>query len=207
MAIAWIEIEQLFQRSSNNIKLQIEGNKNTDAIERLGVSERSVLGQVLINLASVEINNYLRVLGKSDEKNGIFSFNDKMKKYFHGNKLIVAYDVWGGLFAIGNGDFEGDIRTIWYYAPDMLQWECLGINYAEFIAWACSENIKEFYKKFFCGNVEFLLKKVRGEEAILVYPFLWSKECNIENADKKVVPIEEIVALNIEYEKRMYNKR
>ena len=202
MAIKWNEIESLFKQSSNDIKLERAEVENNDVIERLGIVEQSVLGQILINLDSIGVNNYLRVLG-GNEESGIVSFNSKMKKYYHGNKLIVAYDVWGGIFAIGNGDFGEDIRSMWYYAPDSLQWECLEINYAEFIAWACSKSIMEFYKSFLCDSIDVLIKEAQKEEAILVYPFLWSKECDIETANKKIVPIEEVVALNVEYEKKI----
>jgi len=202
MAIEWKEIEQLFKQSPNNIKLKLAKTKNNDAIAKLGVNEQSVLGQVLINSDLAVVNDYLTIFCGSEE-NGIISFNNKMKKYYQGNKLIVAYDVWGGIFAIGNGDFGEDVRVVWYYAPDSLQWECLNINYAEFIAWACSDNIKEFYKSFLWKDIGSLLEKVQREEAILVYSFMWSKECDIETADKKIVPIEELVALNVEYENKI----
>ena len=202
MAIEWKEIEQLFKQSPNNTKLKLAEVKNNDVIAKLGVNEQSVLGQVIINSDSARVNDYLNILS-GNEESGIISFNNKMKKYYQGNKLIVAYDVWGGIFAIGNGDFGENVRTVWYYAPDSLQWECLNINYAEFVAWACSDNIKEFYKSFLWSDINSLLEKVQSEEAILVYPFLWSKECDIETADKKIVPIEEVVALNVEYEKKI----
>ncbi len=39
-----------------------------------------------------------------------------------------------------------------------------------------------------------MLSKCNVDEGILIYPFLWSKECsNIEKADKSIVPFSEIV--------------
>lgn len=36
-------------------------------------------------------------------------------------------------------------------------------------------------------------------QAVLFYPFLWSNECTVETASKKIVPLKELIALNAEY--------
>ena len=38
-------------------------------------------------------------------------------------------------------------------------------------------------------------------EGILIYPYLWAKECNIETASKKVVPLKELLGMNEEFSK------
>lgn len=34
---------------------------------------------------------------------------------------------------------------------------------------------------------------------ILIYPFLWSKECNLETASKTIVSSDELIRMNSEY--------
>lgn len=43
---------------------------------------------------------------------------------------------------------------------------------------------------------------VKFDEAILIYPFLWSNELQLEKADKKIVPAEELLNINQEYSKK-----
>lgn len=194
----WEDIKKFFQESENNVYLR-ELNYNEKATyKNIGVVEESVLGQTLKNISIITINNYLRILGGDC----IAPFNKIIKEFYSGNKLVVANDIWGGLYAIGNGDFAGDIRNIWYFAPDSLEWEDLEINYPQFMVWACSKNIKKFYEKFVWNDIDLVIHKLKENQAILVYPFLWSLECNIETADKTIVPIEELVALNASYWKK-----
>ena len=47
------------------------------------------------------------------------------------------------------------------------------------------------------------VKDVGMNNAILIYPFLWAKECDIENATKKEVAIDEIIEMNFEYSRRV----
>ena len=39
-------------------------------------------------------------------------------------------------------------------------------------------------------------------EGILVYPFLWSEESDVESASKSIVPFEELVDLNVEHRRK-----
>lgn len=201
MNIEWKEIEQLFEESSNRIRLKRLNNEDKSIIEELNVNEQSVLGQVLLNVSSVVINDYLRIWG-NDELNILFQ-NDRVKQFYSGNKLIVANDIWGGLFAISNGDFEGNVRNIWYFAPDLLEWENLDINYADFLSWVCGSGLEEFYQSFRWKDIDSMLREVNLNQAILIYPFMWAVECNLETADKKIVPLEELIAINADYQKKL----
>lgn len=201
MNAEWKEIERLFERSSNRVKLKRYYNGDRSIIEKLNINEESVLGQVLLNVSGVVINDYLRIWC-NDEPN-ILLQNNKVKQFYAGNKLIVANDIWGGLFAISNGDFEGNRRDIWYFAPDLLEWENLDINYAEFLSWTCGNGVGKFYQSFICKDIDSISREVNVNQAILIYPFLWAKECNLETADKKVVPLEELIAINADYQKKL----
>ena len=45
-------------------------------------------------------------------------------------------------------------------------------------------------------------KNVEFDKAILIYPFLWSEEVNIETASKSIVPFDELFATNMEYREK-----
>jgi hypothetical protein len=205
MNIEWESIKKGLTESKNEVELLELSNKNRATILELGVNENSVLGQVLINALEIKVNNCLRVLGNSDKAN-IFSFNKMVQESYQGNKLVVANDVFGGIFAINNSDFEGDVRDIWYFSPDSLKWENLEINYAEFISWICGEELDEFYKSFLWKDFSTFAKKVNSEQAILIYPFLWSNQYDKQTATRKIVPIKELIEINAEYQKKIYGQ-
>lgn len=197
----WEIISNLFSKSNNSINIE-QLDENVSVIEELKINPDSILGEIVRHVSSLSINSYLRVLGGNRNKNNIFTFNLEIKKIYPGNKLIVANDIWGGLFAINNGDFEDDLRNIWYYAPDELQWINLKIDYSEFISWICSDNINLFYENLMWNDMNDLIFNIDENQAVLIYPFLWSKECNINSADKKIIELAELIKLNADYQNK-----
>ena len=113
--------------------------------------------------------------------------------------IIMGLDVVGGLFAINLNKFNEGNNLIWYFAPDTLDWECLDMQYNEFLAWSMQGNIDEFYSTMRWNNWQEDVKNIGINYALLIYPFLWARECNIEKASKKMVSIDEIIKLNFEY--------
>ena len=94
------------------------------------------------------------------------------------------------------------IGDVWYFAPDTLDWEDLELRYSEFIAWLAQGNIDEFYSSMRWTNWRESAKNVEFDKAILIYPFLWSEEVNIETASKSIVPFDELFATNMEYREK-----
>ena len=71
------------------------------------------------------------------------------------------------------------------------------------IAWCLKGNVDEFYASMRWKNWKEDVKDVGMNNAILIYPFLWAKECDIESATKKEVAIDEIIEMNFEYSRRV----
>jgi len=190
----------MLKQSVNNINVNKKNNVN-NTLEKMGINEISTLGQVIINTSGIIVDNIVRVFANGDEieSKNIYNYNLELQNSFGNMKIIIADDIFGGLFAINNGAFQSKIGDIWYFAPDSLDWESLDINYSEFIAWVSSKNFNEFYSLFKWSNFYHDIKGIKYNQGILIYPFLWSKECNIETADKKIVPINELTSLNLEY--------
>ena len=113
--------------------------------------------------------------------------------------FLVASDVLGGLFAINI--YEGK-NLIWYFAPDTLEWKCMDMQYNEFLAWCMQGDIDEFYSTIRWNNWKDDVKNIGINFALLIYPFLWSRECDIETASKKMVSIDEVIKINFEYHKK-----
>lgn len=201
----WQEINNMFISSNRQLILNLDeledGIKSLDVLQ---ITSKSALGSIILNTSGIVIDNWIRILGH-DSNRGILSYNsigengvatkiDKM--------LIVADDVVGGLFALNAGKFSEGIGAVWYFAPDTLEWDSLEMQYSEFIAWIAQGNVDEFYSTMRWSTWKEDCKNVKFNEAILIYPFLWSNEIQLEKADKKIVSAEELLKINQEYSKK-----
>lgn len=176
----WDDIIGVIKTSANTITMEQNIELNFDVLEQIGIPETSTLGQVILHVRKLVVNKYLRILGED-----IWKINNKVKSIYPGDKTIIATDIWGGLFAISNGDFPGNKSVIWYYAPDTLQWESIDIDYPHFITWVLSKKFNQFHSSFMWSNIDDILNSVSDQQGIFIYPFLWANECNIETATKK----------------------
>lgn len=204
----WKEINNMFISSNRIIKINIDDFMNgIDSLEILKITSNSALGSIILNTSGIVIDNWIRILGHSSNNNrGIIEYNvigengeaTKIKKM-----LIVADDVVGGIFAINSGMFPDGIGDIWYFAPDTLEWECLEMKYSEFIAWTVQGNIDEFYNTMRWSTWKEDCKSIKFDDAVLIYPFLWSNEIQLEKANKTVVSSEELLQINQEYSNKL----
>ena len=170
-----------------------------DTLNNLNIDKNSMLGQVITNTSGIFIDNYIRLFGNGskDVSYNIYEYNLEFKKYFDDNMIIVADDVFGGLFSETK-----EKNNILYFAPDTLQWENLEIDYKDFIKYISSEKIDEFYKSYKWSTFQEDIKDIKFNQGILIYPFLWSNECDIEKAKKSIVPFSELVQTNMEFREK-----
>jgi hypothetical protein len=113
--------------------------------------------------------------------------------------LLIADDAIGGFFALNGGGFGNeDLGGIYYFSPDNLEWEPLGIGYSDFIYWTFSGDINQFYEGLRWKKWKQEVKEMGADRAINFYPFLWTKYDNLEELSRKDVPIEEMWGLQME---------
>lgn len=200
----WNEIVEMLHKSENKIRIDRIETPNTTLLDKLNINKNSVLGQIVLHTSGIVVDNYIRIYGNGDEKvsHNIYAYNQKLKKQFGDGFLFIADDVFGGLFAINCGGYSSKMNNILYFAPDILEWEDIEINYAEFITYILSRNVNEFYQSYKWSEFNDYIAHVTYKQGILIYPFLWSKECDIEKADKKIVPFDELIQLNLDYKKK-----
>lgn len=194
----WNETKCILKSSTKNVKI-LSPNTWNNTLNNLNINENSILGQIIINTGGIFIENYIRLFGSGDEKNSynIYKYNLELKKYFDNDMIIIGDDVFGGIFSLNK-----EKNTILYFAPDTLEWEDLDITYKDFIKYASSEKIDKFYKLYKWSTFQEDIKEIKFNEGILIYPFLWSNECNIEKAKKDIVPFSELLQINMEFKKK-----
>jgi hypothetical protein len=192
----WAEIVDVYAQSTNSIRIQA-----ADVHEKnISCQSHTTLGQVLEHSSGIIVNQYLRILGRSNEylQTDIEHFNSKFKNVLPSDKWIVATDAWGGLFAIGNTDVLEE-KELFYFAPDSLEWERFDLGYEDFIVWSASDSIKEFYEEFMWQGFEEFISELAPDQGVHIYPYLWAKECILQTANKAIVPLEELVNINMEF--------
>lgn len=197
----WNQLLDLFEKADRSIDI-IEGNipHGLDEIQEIGASPESVLGAVIVNACGIVFDKWVFVIGQSSDNYGILNFGEKMN-YDSSGLLVVATDIVGGIFALNMGRFPEDQGLVWYFAPDTLEWESLGMKYSQFIAWLAQGDLSGYYSSMRWTDWRKDAESVGFGEGILIYPYLWAKECNIETASKKVVPIKELLGMNEEFSK------
>ena len=200
MKTIWKEIVDMANKSNRNI-LIIDGDDELGKKEcdKLNIPSNSVLYSVVSNSSGIVIDNWIRFWGQSSTDNkGIYHYNSKFIDHISG-LILIASDVVGGLFAININRFDELDNLVWYFAPDTLEWECMDMQYNEFLAWTMQGNVDEFYSSMRWSGWKEDLKNVGINDALFIYPFLWAKECDIEKATKRIIDFEEIVGINFEF--------
>ena len=199
----WEQLLSLFQKADWSVEIYDgEQERGLKEINELGAAPDSVFGAIIINTCGIVFDKWVYVLGQTSERYGVSNFSEEMK-FDSAGLLVVARDIVGGLFALNMGRFAEDPGLVWYFAPDTLEWETLGMKYSEFIAWLAQGNLSDFYSSMRWSNWRKDAESVSFDTGILIYPYLWAKECNIETASKSVVPLTEIIGMNEEFARKI----
>ena len=193
-------------RNTNKIKIY-KGNPENGKIicQTMNIFHNKDICQVVENFVCIIVDDWIRILGQGDANiNGITHYNTyqgRLKKY--PTMLFIATDVLGGLFAVNIDNEDENEDLVWYFAPDTLEWECLNINYTDFVFWCIKGNADIFYKPFRWKNWKMDVKNIPPNKAFSVYPFLCSEECDIEKASKRIVSVDEVINVNFELAKQL----
>lgn len=176
-----------------------------EALLELQVTTRSPLGAIAYDTGGILIDNgWVRVLGGgTDILPSILQWNKGKTMEAGVNTVgyyIVAYDLLGGYFCINGGGLGQDVGSIYYFAPDTLDFEALDINYADLINLFITGNLEQFYQDFRWGTWKEDTANLALNEAFHIFPPLWTKEGkNIDFTSLAVVPAEEVYQINSDF--------
>lgn len=121
-------------------------------------------------------------------------------------KMILIWDdvIWW-FFWINQWYFKDWILNIWYFAPDSLQRENLWFQYGDFLKWISAWWLNQFYIDYKRRDYKDFVKNVDFDSWILFYPFLFSEYDNVYNLSKKIVPIQELWDMNMNFKNQLDN--
>ncbi|MDO5479580.1 MAG: DUF2625 family protein [Clostridia bacterium] len=203
----WKEIKRNIDEAENTISINYSEFKSLGAIDELKINPQSTLGSFLQHIDSFVVNGYLRMTnGNINRAGNIATITGKIREQYGYEKImVIANDIWGGFFAINNGELSNNIEEIWYFSPDTLGWENTEKNYTEFLEWVCSGDVEYYYSEWMWDNMENEIKDFSNSDGIFTYPFLWADEYELTTAKRNRAPWFEITGINAYYLNQMNN--
>jgi uncharacterized protein DUF2625 len=207
----WTVVKQWIDSAKNKVEvLPVDTAKAKDALHKTQVTTRSIMGSIVYETGGILIDNgWIRILGSGSAKmhRTLPDWNKGKAFKDFGDRpafFLVADDAAGGYFALNYGNFGNDIDSMYYLAPDNLQWEPLQMTYEDFIWFCFTGNIRKFYAGVRWNSWQKDIQTLKADDVFHIYPPLWSKEGkDIEKSLKKPVPAEENFSYTMQLRKTM----
>src|SRR5439155_12039777 len=139
------KIREWMRNAVNTCELLPPAAHREEVLLQTQVTTRSTMGAIAYETGGILINGgWLRFLGSGHPKlnRTLSGWNQGRSSGFY----LVADDAVGGFFAINGGAFGDDVKDMYYWAPDSLDWEPMKIGFTDFFVWALSERLAQFYE-------------------------------------------------------------
>ncbi len=188
-------VHEWLAQSKTPFELLAPSEARGDVLRGLQVTTRSPLGAIAFETGGILVDHgWLRILGSGHPKlpRNIVDWNAGRTV----DHLLVADDVIGGFFSVNGGGLGEDRGSMYYWAPDTLKWEAMGLGYSDFLCWALSEKLAVFYEGLRWRDWEVDVKKAGGDQCYNFYPFLWTQEGSVLSSSRKLIPASEQFAFN-----------
>ena len=170
---------------------------NGRVLHSVQVTTGTVLGAIAYETGGILVESgWLRFLGSGNAKlpRNLADWNEGRS---HGFRL-VADDVVGGFFATNETAFGDDVGTIYYWAPDNLDWEPLGFAFADFLRWSLTSCISDFYQNLRWQTWKQDVAELPADQCFGYEPVLWTKEGSIKTSTRRPVPVAEAYASKVD---------
>lgn len=207
----WALVSQWIDSAKNKVEiLPADTKKAEEALVKSQVTTRSPMGAIVYMTGGLLVDwGWIRILGSGSSKLGRSLPDWNTGKTLVASAetsgfLLIADDVIGGFFILNGGIFSDDIGKVFYFSPDNLEFEALGLTYSEFLLFCFNSDLNKFYEGYRWKNWEQEVAGLGGDKVYNFYPPLWTKEGKDLNSNsRKVVPIEEQFAVNILFRKQL----
>jgi hypothetical protein len=180
-------------------------NQSHDVLLRLQVTTRSPLGAIAYSTGGILMDHgYLRVLGSGHPRlaRNIVDWNEGRSSGF----LLVADDVVGGFFALNGGGLGDNVSSMYYLAPDSLDWEPLEVGFSDFLKWSTSAKLHDFYSTMRWPGWESDIAQLAPDECFTFYPYLWTSEGSVQRSRRSAVGVAEQYMTNVDFRSQLNSR-
>jgi hypothetical protein len=189
-------IEACAAKAAHRVEILPPSGDSANLLSWLQVSTRSHLGSVAYATGGILIDDgWLRIIGSGHDrfKRDLRQWNDGRS----GGFVLVADDVVGGFFALNSGALGQHIGGIYYWAPDTLAWESLGVGYGDFLEWTFSKGLAQFYEGLRWQGWQGDIAHINADQCLSFYPFLWTSEGSVQDSTRGMLSMAERYLFNI----------
>ncbi len=189
--------------SKNHVEVLPPSDNCAQLLLDVQVTTHSILGSLIYHTGGVLIDHgWIRVLGSGNMRfpRDVSSWNSDS----NGNGLyLVADDAAGGFYAINGGAFPGEMNSIYYWAPDSMEWEDLELKFSDFFGWLLTGDLDSFYEGIRWESWKEDISKISSGQYITFYPFLWTEQGGCNTSTRGAVPILEALSLKYDFLSQM----
>jgi uncharacterized protein DUF2625 len=191
-------LKQWVSESEVHCEILSPSAQREEVLLALQVTTHSPLGALAYETGGVLVDDgWLRLLGSGHPRlaRTLPDWNAKRAEGY----LLVGDDAAGGFFAINGGALGPETSSVFYWAPDRLDWECLEMGFTDFVhAFITSQVAASFYEGLRWSTWRADTKDLSGDRCFSFYPFLWTKEGSVEESRRATVPMSEAFGLKVD---------
>lgn len=195
---AWPLIAAAIETAAHPVvSLPVDPDQGEETLVALQVTAASALGALALNTGGLVVDHgWLRILGGGDPPLNLAESNGLPGTGEAPGRLLVAFDVLGGSYAINGGELPGPAGGVCYFAPDELRWLPLEMGHGDFVGWAMTDQLAVFYEGLRWPGWEQEVGELEPSEGLSVYPFPFTREGrSLSLVSRRVAPIRELVVL------------
>jgi Protein of unknown function DUF2625 len=168
------------------------------------VTTHSTLGALAYDTGGLLIDDgWLRLLGSGHPRltRTLSGWNSGRAQGYY----LVGDDAAGGFFALNGGALGPELRSVYYWAPDNLEWECLDLGFTDFVDTFLTNCITTFYEGLRWSAWRDDIRNLSGDRCFAFYPFLWTKEGSLEDSHRAPVPMSEAFDMKVDIVRQLSN--
>ncbi len=174
-----------------------------ETLHRLQVTVRSTLGSMAYDCGGLLVDHgWLRLLGGGYGDLPTLAEANGMGAPSHGRgapaSVLLGWDLVGGCFAIDGGAYGAPFGHVCYFAPDLLEWEDLGMGHSAFVEWVLSGEVRHFSLDLRWPGWEEAAQRTGLGEVVSVTPAPWETTGRRAQVTRQAVPVGQQLALQAE---------
>ncbi len=187
---AWPLVQGWVAQATNPVMVLPPSEPNrSDTLLDLQISTQSTLGSIAYETGGILVDyGWLRILGSGSPKlprsvtewnKAVWGDQDDYPYY------LIADDVVGGFYALDSGAL-GNAESVFYFAPDTLEWEDTDQGYTDFIDFCLSGDLEKYYGSMRWKNWREEVSLVNGDDAVsIVPPLAFTLEPELDPVDAR----------------------
>lgn len=166
----------------------------------LGITEHSVLGTLYNHTGGLTVANGMirHFAGKNRFGLSMVEANRLVNKKptLIDGVLLVAIDLYGGLFGINISFIGAKPGSMIYLPPDSYSWFAMEIGHSDFVQWSMSDRVSVFYKDY----QKLAVQLNCSFDSVMQYmPPLWSVDVSSGNFKASTISLSKFIAIRAGY--------